>query len=50
MATAALSHLRLLHETLTDPFGFTAALRNLHLAPEDLPQITREARLEGAGN
>lgn len=50
MASVALFRLsRTLHETITDPFGFTAALRHLHLSPEDLPQLTRESRLEGSG-
>lgn len=51
MATAAFARLtRSIHTTITDPFGFGAALRHLQLAPEDLPQMTREARLEGRGN
>jgi hypothetical protein len=34
-----------LFQTLSDPFGFTEALRGLHLAPEDLPGLEREGRL-----
>lgn len=50
MASVIFTQLRSLHSHLSDPFGFTAALRDLHLAPEDLPQITREARLDGRGS
>ena len=34
---------------LRDPFGFADALRDLRLAPDDLPSMTREARLCGRG-
>jgi hypothetical protein len=36
-------------QTISDPFGFTEALRGLTLAPEDLPGLTRELRLSGDG-
>lgn len=35
--------------TLCDPFGFEEALAGLSLAPEDMPCLTRERRLTGAG-
>lgn len=34
---------------ITDPFGFADAFRDLRLAPEDLPSLTRECRLAGYG-
>lgn len=36
-------------EGLLDPFGFHAALAGLTLQRQDLPSLTREARLEGLG-
>lgn len=42
-------HLRLLQQ-ITDPFGFHDALRDLSLAPGDLPTLTRESRLLGDGH
>lgn len=37
-------------QKLADPFDFQAALAGLTLAPEDLPGLTRERRLAGAGS
>lgn len=34
---------------LADPFGFDHAFAGLSLAPEELPSLTREARLQGCG-
>lgn len=34
---------------LTDPYGFSDAFRDLGLAPEDLPSMTRECRMAGSG-
>lgn len=36
-------------QRMSDPFGFEAALAGLTLAPEDLPSLTRDCRLAGAG-
>lgn len=41
--------LRSLLADLTDPFGFSDAFRDLHIAPQDLPSLTREGRLCGDG-
>lgn len=34
---------------LTDPFQFAAALEGLGLNADDLPGLTRECRMTGAG-
>lgn len=34
---------------LQDPFGFSDAFADLHLAPHDLPSLTRECRMAGEG-
>lgn len=45
-----LAPLHALATRLRDPFGFHAAFADLHIAPDDLPCLTRERRLEGAGS
>lgn len=45
----AASPLARIAQILDDPFGFADAFRDLHLSVDDLPGLTRECRMAGAG-
>lgn len=41
--------LRRLYARLSDPYDFAHAFRELRLAPDELPSLTRDHRLAGLG-